>query len=175
MISIKKKRKGRGWTVWLAAGAVPELLKLPARLREVLKKPDFADTVVARLFPPAYGKDPQAEAEYQHLLREDLLQRKLKGVESFERTLERRQEVKLLLGPPLVQVDLAEEDLSLWLGFFHDMRLLIGTRLDITDESWERRIDPRDPDAEELILLHGLAYLEEAIVEALRGSEKLGP
>ena len=73
----------------------------------------------------------------------------------------------------MVQMELAEEDLALWLGFFHDMRLLIGTKLDITDESWEKEIDPRDPDTAEIELLHRLAYLEEAVIQALREAERL--
>ncbi len=173
MIWISKKKDG-GWTVWFPAGEVTDLARLPGELRKVLESPDFSSQVIARLFPQAYRDDPEREAEYQRLLRDDLLRRKLEGVESFERTLAGRKETKKLFGFSLVQVELADEDLTLWLGFLHDMRLVIGTRLDITDESWERKIDPRDPHAEEFLLLHRLAYIEETIIQALRKSEKWG-
>jgi len=171
MIWISKK-KGGGWTIWFAAGEISELEKLPDELRKVLTNPDFSRSVIARLFPQAYRHDPEREAEFQRLLRNDLLQRKLEGVEAFEKTLAARRETKKLLGFSLVQVDLAAEDLTLWMGFFHDMRLVIGTRLDITDQSWEKGVDPRNPRAEEFNLLHKLAYIEETIIQALRKSEK---
>ncbi len=166
------RRKPAGWSVWFPPGGVADLEELPRELRAVLEKPDFSDAVVARLFPQAYRDDAEKEAEYQRLLRDDLLRRKLEGVEAFERTLRGRKEKKML-GLALTRVDLTEEDLALWLGFLHDMRLVIGTRLDITDETWEKGVDPADPHAGELLLLHRLAFIEEAILEALRESEKL--
>jgi hypothetical protein len=170
---LLRKRKDGGWTAILPPGSVEVLEKLPGRLRAVLEKPDFGDQVVARLFPQAYRDDPEAEAEYGRLMRDDLLARKLEGIDSFERTFAGRRERKGLLGTRIgrfFEVDLSGEDLTLWLGFLHDMRLLIGTRLDITDESWEREI-PEGPEAEEHMLLHALAYMEEAILEALRKAE----
>lgn len=183
MIWIAKNPEG-GWRAWILAAEMDYLLHLPARLREVLGKPDFTSKVLERLFPRAFPDDPQAEADYQALLRDDLLRQKLENVEAFEKCLASRKEFKL---PPavmaqlelggeeakLVQVDLAEEDLSRWLSTFHDLRLLIGTKLDVTDESWEKEIDPRDPEAHELQLLHRLAYFEEMIIEALREAERL--
>jgi hypothetical protein len=170
-----RRRKGGGWTAVLPPGSLELLEGLPRRLREVLEKPDFGDAVVARLFPQAYRHDPEAEAEFQRLLRDDLLRRKLDGIEAFERTLGGRRERNALFGLRIgrfAEVDLTDEDLALWLGFLHDMRLLIGTRLDITDESWEKEI-PRGPEAEEHLLLHALAYMEEKILEALRKAEGL--
>jgi hypothetical protein len=149
---LLRKRKDGGWTAILPPGSAEVLEKLPCRLRAVLEKPDFGDKVIARLFPQAYRDDPEAEAEYQRLL---------------------RREKKGLLGTRIgryAEVDLSGEDLTLWLGFLHDMRLLIGTRLDITDESWEREV-PSGPEAEEHLLLHLLAYMEEAILEGLRKAD----
>jgi hypothetical protein len=166
------RRKPAGWTVWFPPGGIADLVKLPGEMRRILEKRDFADKVTARLFPQAYRDDPEAEAEYQRLLRDDLLGRKLEAVDAFERTLRARKE-KSLFGLGLVRVDLGDEDLTLWLGFLHDMRLVVGTRLDITDETWERGVDPEDPNADELLLLHRLAFIEEAIIGALRETEKL--
>jgi uncharacterized protein DUF2017 len=171
MIWISRKKDG-GWAVWFASSEISDLEKLPGQLRGVLANPDFSSKVIARLFPQAYRDDPEREAEFQRLLRDDLLQRKLEGVAAFERTLANRKETRKLLGFSLVQVDLTGEELTLWMGFFHDMRLLIGTRLDITDESWQQEIDPRDPRAGEFNLLHKLAYIEETVIQALRKAEK---
>jgi len=165
------KRK-EGWTAVFPSGGEEDLEKLPARLRAVLEKGDLADRATARLFPPAYRDDPKAEEDYQHLLRDDLLRRKLEGVEAFERTFRARRHRKFLFGVKLVEIDLSDEDLSLWLGFLHDMRLVIGSALDITDETWERGI-PDGPDAAEYALLHRLAVMEESILAALREAEDL--
>ncbi len=172
MIWISKKKKG-GWTLRFPAGEVTDLESLPGKLRQILQKPDFGDKVVARLFPQAFPNNEQAEAEYQELLREDLLQRKLEGIEAVEKTLKKRRKGKSLSFVPMVQVDLTDEDLTLWLGFLHDMRLVIGTRLDITDESWGEDVDLDHPQAEELLMLHRLAYLEEVIIQALRKAENI--
>jgi hypothetical protein len=166
------RRKGGGWTALFPPGGAEDLVGLPGRLRAVLEKPDFGDKVVARLFPQAFRDDPEAEAEYQGLLREDLLRRKIEGVEAFARTMDHRRERKVLFGVRLIEVALTDEELTLWLGFLHDMRLLIGTRLDITDEGWQEDV-PAGPEGEEYRLLHRLAYMEEAILEALREAERL--
>ena len=167
------RKKGGGWTVWFPSGEMTDIAALPAELRKLLESPDFSDAVVRRLFPQAHRDDPEAEAEYVQLLRDDLLRRKLETIDIFERTLRVRRGKKLLGGVALVEVDLAEEDLSAWLGVHHDLRLLIGTRLDITEEVWEKGVNPKDPHARELEMLHRLAFLEEVIIEALRESEEL--
>lgn len=172
MISIQKK-KGGGWTVWMAADFVPLIAGLPGELRKLLENPDFSDQAVARLFPLAYLDDPQAEQEYQRLLRDDFLKRKREAIEAFEKTLAGRKEIETPLGFTVARLELAEEDLALWLGFFHDMRLVIATRLDISDESWEVEDDPDDPHAQEYLLLHRLGYCEEMMVKALREAEGL--
>ena len=87
-----RKKKGGGWKVWLVAGEVSELMGLPARLREALGTPDFSSKVVERLFPHAFTDDPEAEEEYQRLLRKDLLRQKLEGVEAFEKSFQSRKE-----------------------------------------------------------------------------------
>lgn len=167
------RRKPSGWTAWFKPDGMAALEGLPASMRSLLKDIDFADAAVRRLFPPAFREDPEAEEEYQSLLREDLVRRKLEAVEAFERTLAGRRERKLLFGSALIEVDLGDEDLTFWLGFLHDMRLVIGTRLDVTDASWQRSIAPSDPHAAEMLLLHHLAAMEEMILRALRKMERL--
>jgi hypothetical protein len=167
------RRKTGGWTVLLPGGELKDLEKLPADLRKLLESPDFSSAVVRRLFPAAYLDDPRAEAELQGLLREDLVRKKMEGVEAFERTLRARREKRIFRGLVLVEVDLTDEDLALWLGFLHDIRLTIGNRLDITEDLVEKRIDPRHPHAREMELLHRLAWLEELILQALREAEKI--
>jgi hypothetical protein len=136
------------------------LLGLPARLRQVLGDPDFSDRVVRRLFPPTYG-DPELEAEHRRLLGDDLIRRKLEGVEEFEKTLERRRP-----GPRGIVVTIEERQFDLWLAFLNDMRILLGTELDIQDDSWQAEFDPRHPRAADMALYAYLTWLEAELIEA---------
>jgi hypothetical protein len=102
-----------------------------------------------RLFPPAYTDDPEREAEYQGLMREDLLGRRHAAHETMARTVDAN--------------DLDREELNAWLATLNDFRLVLGTQLDVSED------DARGDDTPEYALYHYLTYLEEAVVEALAG------
>jgi hypothetical protein len=59
------------------------------------------------------------------------------------------------------------EELDLWARALNDLRLVLGTRLDVSEEELAEPIDPRDPNAEELALYSYLSWLQEHVVEAL--------
>jgi len=172
MIRMTQTEEG-GWTAWIATTDTFSLDKLPDQLRSVLEEPDFSDAVVSRLFPAAYTNDPDAEREYQRLLRDDLVRQKMETLETVERHLNTAEKVDTPIGTVLV-VQLTGEDLALWLGFLHDMRTLLGTRLNIEEDDWHDDFSPEDPDASEWVTLEWLSYLEEHILDALRQSEGLG-
>ena len=137
-------------------------LRLPRRERELLgalaaelgqrletdaDAPDFV-----RLFPPAYAEDPEDEREYRELMREELLGAKQEGLRVFAASLERDS--------------LTEEELDAWLRVLNDLRLALGTRLDVSEETFAAGLDPRDPDAPDLALYGYLSWLQEQAVEA---------
>ena len=172
MIWFQKCEEG-GWVVLILAQDFPALIDLPGRMRKLLESTEFSDKVVTRLFPQAYPKDPEAEAEYQRLLRNDLLKRKLDVLETVERSMAEMACHTIPSGAKFYELRLSDTDLSAWLGFLHDMRLTIGTALDITDESWESALDPDAQNFDEVLLLNQLSYFEEALIEALRDAEGL--
>ena len=57
-------------------------------------------------------------------------------------------------------------DFDLWLCFINDMRLVLGTELDIEDEGWGDAFDPNHPQAPELAPLHYLSWLQEELLGA---------
>ena len=65
---------------------------------------------------------------------------------------------------------LDEEQLQAWLGALNDMRLVLGTRLDITEDFYAGGIDRHDPRAPELALYSYLSWLQEQAVAALASS-----
>lgn len=127
------------------------LLVLLSELRGLLDA-DPGTHALRRLFPPAYGEDGEQELEYKSLMRDELVERRLHDIHVVERTL--------------TGASLAEEELEAWLRALNDLRLLLGTRLDVTEEVYERELDPDDPAAPALALYAYLSWLQEQAVAA---------
>jgi hypothetical protein len=128
-----------------------ELLRgLPGQLREQL---DGGDPSLARLFPPAYPDDPSADHEYERLVGRELRDGKLAALGVLERTADAER--------------LDEKQLGAWLGALESLRLVLGTRLDVSEEMYATPPDPYDPQAPMLALYGWLSWLQEEVVEAL--------
>jgi hypothetical protein len=129
-----------------------ELLRgLPAQLRSLLERePD--DPSLRRLFPPAYEDDAEGEAEYRRLLHGELLAGHREALAVLERTAGQER--------------LGRDELEAWLGALNDLRLVLGTRLDVSEEVYEQELDPLDPEASELALYAYLTWLQEHTVAA---------
>ena len=132
-----------------------ELLRsLPAQLRELLGTDDPA---LYRLSPPAYDKveDEELEAEYRRLMGDDLLERHKASLEVMEATVDRDR--------------LSEDEVHAWLGALNDLRLVLGTRLDVTEELDVGSIAANDPRQPAFALYHYLTWLQDEAVSALTG------
>ena len=64
---------------------------------------------------------------------------------------------------------LEEPQALAWLRALNDMRLLLGTRLDVSEDPEGRRVPADDPRAPALALYDYLSMLEQDLVEALDG------
>lgn len=127
------------------------LRDLPAELRRLLEvNPE--DPSARRLFPPAYEGDQDAEQEYRRLMRDELLAGRREALRVLEETADRER--------------LTREELDAWLGALNDLRLVLGTRLGVTEELYEEALDPEDPQARETALYVYLTWLQEQLVEA---------
>jgi hypothetical protein len=129
------------------------LRRLAEELREMLPT---GDPAVGRLFPPAYDDDAEANEEYARLMRDDQVALREEALATFERTLEAGR--------------VTEEELTAWMGAVNDLRLVLGTKLDVTEEMYEQPLDESTPNAGQLAIYHYLGWLEEQMVEALSGS-----
>lgn len=132
------------------------LRTLPDQLRELLQgSPD--DPSLRRLFPPAYpAEDPEHETEYQRLMGPDLREHRLEALGVVAATVDADR--------------LTEEDLEAWLSVLNDVRLVLGTRLDVTEDLDPSEIGTDDPRAPGLALYGYLSRLLEQAVEALGGT-----
>jgi uncharacterized protein DUF2017 len=141
-----------------------ELLRsVAAQMDQILEAPEqVAHT--QRLFPPAYTDDPDAQAEYARLMTADLLDGKRRSIRSVLDTLERGA-IKRSAWRVRLNADEAQD----WIAVLNDARLTLGSRLDVTEESYEHDIDPDAPDAIAFEVFRYLGYLEEYLVETLMG------
>jgi Domain of unknown function (DUF2017) len=127
------------------------LRRLSAELLDLLAdEPD--DPTLRRLRPSAYEDDPEAEGEYRRLMQAELEDGRREALRAFAETADRER--------------LTAEELDTWLRALTDLRLALGTRLDVTEDTYAQDIDPRDPAAYELSVFAYLSWLQEQAVEA---------
>lgn len=128
-----------------------EILRgLPGQLREVL---DSGHSATRRLFPDAYPDDPKMSAEFDDMVREELIAERKQSLEVMEQTIDAKR------------VD--GEQLSAWLGSINDLRLFLGTNLDVTEESYERPLDEYGHNSPAMAVYMYLGWLQEMVVRAL--------
>jgi hypothetical protein len=115
-----------------------------------------------RLLPPAYEDDPEAQAEYAGLMSGDLMDGKRRALSSMTATIGRGKVKR-----DGWRVTLTTDETQDWLAVINDARLTLGTGLEITEESYERDVDPSDPNAATHELFRYLGYVEEYLVDVL--------
>lgn len=124
------------------------------------------DPVVQRLFPDAYRDDPAEADEFRRLTEGELRAGKIDDTDALLRTLpEDGGEVRL-----------SDDDTDAWLRALNDVRLTLGTRLDVTDDTdLQAEIDEADargndgPRLAYLCVYAFLSYLQESLLGALAG------
>jgi hypothetical protein len=127
------------------------LRSLPAQLRRLLDEAP-EDPSLERLFPPAYD-DAESEDEYRRLMGDELLDGRRRALQVVEETLD--------------QDRLSSEQAQAWLTALNDLRLVLGTRLDVREDSLLTDLRAGDPRAPELAVYAYLSWLQEQLVEAL--------
>ncbi len=151
-----KRLRGGGFALRISSGEREVLRGVPGQLRELWAAPDPAsDPDLRRLFPPAYLDDPERSAEYDVLVRDDLLAGRLHAADVMERTIDVQR--------------LTEEELNSWMTAINDLRLVLGTRLDVSEDLDDLDVGPDDPQAPMVALYAYLSLVEEEIVGALLG------
>ena len=144
---IRRRRQG-DFELHLPPEEREVLRSLPSQLRELV---DVNDPAVKRLFPVAHPEDPELEAEYREMVGDDLAAGRLGALGIMEATVEAER--------------LNEEQLTAWLTALNDLRLVLGTQLDVTEEMAELPDD--DPAAPRQALYHYLTWLQDQIITEL--------
>jgi hypothetical protein len=129
------------------------LTKLLDELEGLLDDPD--DPELRRLFPPAYS-EPTDDEQYRSLVRDQLVSGRSKALAT----------VRATLSSDTLDADQADQ----WLRALNDMRLLLGTRWDVTEQLDYGKLDLDEPRGRELAVYGYLSWLQEQLVEALEPS-----
>ena len=118
----------------------------------VLLDGEPGDPALRRLSPPAYD-DEQDEDAYRELMGGELLAGRREALELIARTAEQER--------------LSLEEADAWLRALNDLRLVVGTRLDVKEDTFLEELRPEDPRAPALAVYGYLSWLQEQLVAAL--------
>lgn len=119
-------------------------------------RPD--DPALARLFPDAY-EDPEAADEFRRFTQRDLRSTKLSNLTTAQQSLERPNPTKL-----------SEPECLAWLGALNDLRLTLGTRLELSEDSQQELLELAEDDPRRglFVIYDWLTYHQDRLVQALQ-------
>jgi hypothetical protein len=146
---IHRRRDGT-FAVDLGANERQLLSTLVDQLEELLSTDS---PVLERLFPPPYGDDVERNEGYAALAHPELIEHRQAELEVVRSSIE------------ATSVD--EEQLSAWMRSINDLRLVLGTILEIEEDGAAPQVD--DDNAATHQAYEYLGYLLETIVGALAG------
>ena len=117
---------------------------------------DTDDPLLGRLFPPAYAEDPEKEAGFRAIARDELLESRLVGIDMVEASVHDDR------------IDDVQADA--WMRSLNALRLVLGTRLDVREDDLRRPVPPDDPDAPAWMLYELLSGVVDDLVAVLASS-----
>ena len=130
------------------------LRELVAGYRELLRgESQASDPAIARLFPPAYPGDPLRNFDYERGAHDGLMDQRLAAIDEVEQHTDAE-----VLSP---------ERSRSWLGVLNDLRLILGARLNITEDTDEPTFRGDPAAAEAFGMYRWLTYLVGVLLEAL--------
>jgi hypothetical protein len=142
------RQRGGGYRLRLTQPERDLLAALPGQLMELL---ETGDPSLRRLTPPAYGDDAESSADYTAMVQDDLLDGRRQALATLARTASAER--------------LTEDELGSWLTATNDLRLVLGTRLGVTEDTQGLMHD--DLQAPEWVAYNYLSWLQEEVVAAL--------
>ena len=140
------------------------LVNLLAELKALLtnEETEASAPLLHRLFPPAFHDDPEKEAEYQRLMREELVASRVAAIDSVTALLSPTDDAALA-----PSITLGEAELMAFMQSLNAIRLVLGTMLDITDDDSSDEAETED--SYEFGLYEHLGWILEFTVRALSG------
>ena len=115
-----------------------------------------ADPVIARLLPDGHRGDPEIAAEYREMTESALRSGKADDLATMRATLP----------PSGGEVRLDADQAGSWLRTTNDLRLALGTRLEITEDT-EPPDDATGEEGQQLAVYYWLTAVQGSLVDAL--------
>ena len=153
MTAIVTRSSGR-YVLHLGKDERALLARLLGELRELVNDP-VDSSVVRRLFPAVYPDDAEREAEYQRLMREDLVSSRLAAVDVVES----------VLGGSGRRVTLDDAQMQAFVQSVNAVRLVLGTLLGVTEDEDESQ--PELAISPEYQLYAYLSWLLDSAIQAM--------
>ncbi|HAM24632.1 MAG TPA: DUF2017 domain-containing protein [Actinobacteria bacterium] len=123
------------------------------------QEPD--DPALARLFPSAYRDDDDSALEFRRLTQDGLRSRKTASAVAVLESLHSDSQ----------RIVIDEQGCQSWLTSLTDLRLVLSTRLGITDDpatqEWDEQTAAVDQRAQLLAIYDWLGYLQDTLVRVL--------
>ena len=117
------------------------------------------DPALARLLPNAYADDDAAAEEFRRFTEQDLREGKRAGAGTVLATL-----------APLLgrggRLALDRDQVDAWLSTLNDLRLVLGTRLEVTEDT-PLEVPDDDPHAQALLVYGWLGWLQESLLSCV--------
>ena len=110
------------------------------------------DPSLRRLFPPAYEEEDEERA-YRDLMGGELLDGRRSALDVVAQTLDRER--------------LSPDEADAWLRALNDLRLALGTRLDVKEDTFGEELRRDDPRAPALAVYGYLSWMQEQLIEAV--------
>ncbi len=108
--------------------------------------------MLRRLFPTAYPDDPERDAGYQVFARGELIEQRQAAIAEVRSTVD--SDVLTLT------------QLTAWMKTVNDLRLVLGTQLDVSEDQ-PAELDDDDPSPDAMHIYHLLGVFLEEIIDAL--------
>lgn len=111
------------------------------------------DPILTRLFPDAYPDDPDASMEFRRFTERSLRDTNVTRAKRVLADLEGR-----------TKLTLNSDQWQQWVGFLNSLRLALGTRLEIDQESWNEERSESDPLYQLHELYDWLTWMQETLI-----------
>ena len=115
------------------------------------------DPVLDRLLPAGHRSDPELAADYRSLTEESLRNGKADDLAT----------VRATLPPDGGSLRLDPDQAGAWLRTTNDLRLALGTRLGITEDTDWDDPDPASETGQQMAVYHWLTAVQGSLVDAL--------
>jgi hypothetical protein len=152
------RQEGEGFHLALRPDDRRVIVDLIVQLRDAVLA-GAGDERFRRLFPAAYHQDAELDEEYQRLMHGELLASRLDSLNRTQELLVRDDEADMIV--------LTEDELDSLMKSVNDLRLVLGTLLDIQED--EPALDEDDPAYPQFHLYSYLGWLLEWIIRVRVG------